>query len=248
MDTKIENLDLLRSYILKLTDQDIYELEQISLSSAQKSRVASWCDANNIEIPDLNNSSFWKNSINTKENSKSQIDFNSNNSSSLLSGVDIQKIAEFFPDIEKFSKNDNNLLGIFTKTELSYAESKSNTRETLAGIFAAKESIFKCNNIEKRNWSDIEIKYKSGKPIFEGYAISISHSGEYAVATAIKETQSLDQNAIISKLKEEINKNNLEKKSSKRFYENILMLGSLGGLFFIINFILNSLLKNNPFS
>ena len=58
MDTKIENLDLLRSYILKLTDQDIYELEQISLSSAQKSRVASWCDANNIEIPDLSNLSL----------------------------------------------------------------------------------------------------------------------------------------------------------------------------------------------
>ena len=79
MDTKIENLDLLRSYILKLTGQDIYELEEISLSSAQKSRVASWCDANNIETPDLNNSSFWKNSINTKESLKPQKEYNSDN-------------------------------------------------------------------------------------------------------------------------------------------------------------------------
>ena len=247
MDTKIKNLDLLRSYILKLADQDIYELEQISLSSAKKSRVASWCDANNIETPDLNNSSFWKNSIKTIENPKSQKEFNSNKFSSLLSGVDIQQIAEFFPDIKEFSKSDENLLGIFTKTELSYAESKSNTRETLAGMFAAKESIFKCDNIDKRNWSDIELKYKNGKPEYKGYTISISHSGEYAIATAIKENQSFDQNAIISKLKEEINRNNLDKKSSTRFYENILMLGSLGGLFFIINCILNYLSKYNPF-
>jgi phosphopantetheinyl transferase (holo-ACP synthase) len=243
MDTKIENLDLLRSYILKLADQDIYELEEISLSSAQKSRVASWCDANNIETPDLNNSSFWKNSINTKESLKSQKEYNSNNFSGLLSGVDIQKVSEFFPDLEKFSKNDKNLLGIFTKTELSYAESKSNTRETLAGIFAAKESIFKCSNIEKRNWSEIELKYKNGKPEYKGYTISISHSGEYAIATAIKEIQSFDQNTVISELKEEINRHNLDNKSSNKLYENILMLGSIGGLFFIITCILNYLSK-----
>ena len=138
MDTKNKKIDLLRNYILKLTDKDIFESEQISLSSAQKSRVASWCDANNIETPDLNNTSFWKSSINNKKNPKPQIEFNSNNFSGLSSGVDIQKITEFFPDIEDFSKNDKNLLGIFTKTELSYAESKSNTRETLAGIFCCQ--------------------------------------------------------------------------------------------------------------
>ena len=54
----IENIDLLRSYILKLTDNDIYELEEISLTSAQKSRIASWCEANGIEIPNLNNKNF----------------------------------------------------------------------------------------------------------------------------------------------------------------------------------------------
>ena len=237
MDSKAKNLDLLRSFILKLSYQDIYELESISLSSAQKARVAAWCDANNIETPDLNNSSFWKNSIDTKENSKSLNEINSNNALSLLSGVDIQKISEFFPDIEEFSKNDSNLLGIFTKTELSYAESKSSTRETLAGIFAAKEAIFKCNNIEKRNWSDIELKYNDGKPEYKGYTISISHSGEYAIAIAIKEVKSIELNDTIPEPNKEIGKNDLDKKSSIIFYENFIILGSLGGLFFIINYI-----------
>jgi phosphopantetheine--protein transferase-like protein len=244
MDTRIINLDLLRSYILKLTDQDIYELEEIMLTSAQKARVASWCDANNIETPDLNNNSFWKESINVKENPAPQKEFNSRNFSNLLSGVDIQKIAEFLPDIEKFSKNDKNLLSIFTKSEISYAESKSYTRETLAGIFAAKEAVFKCNNMQKRNWSDIELKYNNGKPEYKGYAISISHSGEYAIATAIKEIQPYDQKTIISELKDRINLNNFDKKLSKRFYEYIIILGSLGGLLFLINTILNYLVKS----
>lgn len=241
MDTKIKNLDLLRSYILKLTGEDIYELEQISFSSAQKSRVASWCEANNIETPDLNNTSFWKNSIKTKKSMESKKAFSSNKSSNLLSGIDIQKISELLPDAENFSKNNKNLLGIFTKTELSYAESKSNTRETLAGIFAAKESIFKCNNIEKRNWSEIELKYRNGKPEYKGYSISISHSDEYVIAIAIKDAQSHDQSSLISPLKEEINKYDNDKKLSKRFYENILILGSLGGLFSIINYLLENL-------
>jgi holo-[acyl-carrier protein] synthase len=159
----------------------------------------------------------------------------------LSSGIDIQKISEFLPDTENFSKNNKNLLGIFTNTELSYAESKSNTRETLAGIFAAKESIFKCNNIEKRNWSEIELKYKNGKPEYKGYSISISHSDEYVIAIAIKDAQSHDQSSLISPLKEEINKNDNDKKLSKRFYENILILGSLGGLFSIINYLLENL-------
>ena len=107
--------------------------------------------------------------------------------------------------------------------------------------FAAKESIFKCDNIEKKNWTDIELKYKNGKPEYKGYTISISHSGEYAIAFAIKEIKSFDQNAVISEITEDIDNNNSDKKLSKRFYENILMIGSLGGLLFLINYIFNYL-------
>ena len=237
MGSKTENLDLLRSYILKLTDQDIDVLEEISLSSGQKARVAAWCEEKGIETPDLSDNAFWKNSINSKRDDIPKKAIDSKHYGNLSLGVDIQEIAEFFPDIEIFAKSEEELLKIFTKNELSYAESKPDTRQTLAGIFAAKEAIFKCGEVQKRRWSDIELKYNGGKPEYSGYVISISHSGAYAIATAIKEMGVVGQITIESGLKNQDNVNNVKKNISKRLYEYILLLGSIGGLVFIVNFI-----------
>ena len=183
MDSKIQNIDLLRSFILKLTDSDIYAIEKLSLTSAQKSRIASWCEENNIEIPDLSNESFWKDGVNNNNNNKNlyiETDFENN----ILIGVDIQCISEFLKDKNSFSKLDEDLFGIFTKRELSYAESKEDPKETLTGIFAAKEAIYKSQRIEIRNWNEIEIKHEKGIPSFKNYSISISHSGNFAIAIA----------------------------------------------------------------
>ena len=103
-------------------------------------------------------------------------------------GCDIVKI-------KRFSKLDKKVLDkIFHKTEI-----KNQKPETLAGIFAAKESCKKVfNNL---SWLDIEIKKKrNGKPILilneskiavnkgeevASYDLSISHDGDSAIAVTV---------------------------------------------------------------
>jgi len=91
-------------------------------------------------------------------------------------------------EIKRFSKLNKNVLNRIFHTN----EMKNLKPESLAGIFAAKESVKKVFNDLK--WHDMEIKkVKSGKPELvihknkniESYDISISHDGEYAFATAV---------------------------------------------------------------
>lgn len=93
--------------------------------------------------------------------------------------------------IKRFSNlSSKSLNKIFHKSEL-----KNKKPESLAGIFAAKESCKKVFNELK--WHDIEIKkQKNGKPLLLlnlnknkqniiSHDISISHDGEYAIATVV---------------------------------------------------------------
>jgi len=90
-------------------------------------------------------------------------------------------------EIKRIKRLDKKALNkIFHKSELN------NKPESLAGIFAAKESVKKVFN--DLNWHDIEVKkLKNGKPdlilhkkiYMISYDISISHDGEYAVAVAV---------------------------------------------------------------
>ena len=90
-------------------------------------------------------------------------------------------------EIKRFSKLDSKTLDkIFHQTELQNMKA-----ETLAGIFAAKESCKKVFN--ELNWHDIEvIKKRNGKPELvlnndkvASYDVSISHDGDYAMAAVI---------------------------------------------------------------
>ncbi len=232
MDTRIENIDLLRSFILKLTDVDIYEVNSISLTSAQKSRIAAWCDENNIEVPDLSNNSFWQAGINSNIN---PYFFTSDKSkSNLLIGIDIQSVNEFLKDKTNFSKNDDDLLNIFTVREISYAESKDNPKETLTGIFAAKEAIYKAKNISIRNWNSIEIKYENDIPSFKNFSISISHSDNLAIAVAVIAKEDFNST-------QENHKENNHKQSS--FIRNfIYLVGTLGGIIYLISSLISYIL------
>ncbi|MCH8945982.1 MAG: holo-ACP synthase [Nanoarchaeota archaeon] len=96
-------------------------------------------------------------------------------------GCDIVEIKRF-KDINKKS-----LEKIFHKSEL-----KTLKPETLAGIFAAKESCKKIFN--DLTWHDIEIlKNKNGEPKLllnikkkiSSNDLSISHNGSYAIAVVV---------------------------------------------------------------
>lgn len=91
-------------------------------------------------------------------------------------------------EIKRFNKLDSKVLNkIFHRNEL-----KNLKAESLAGLFAAKESCKKVFN--DLNWHDIEIKKKrNGRPLLIlkknkdvlNYDLSISHDGGYAIATVV---------------------------------------------------------------
>ena len=96
------------------------------------------------------------------------------------------KIGCDIAQIKRFKKlNEQTLKKIFSPNEL-----KNIKPESLAGIFAAKES---CKKIfPKLNWLDIEVKkQKTGKPHLiipktnMKTDLSISHDGDYAIAFVI---------------------------------------------------------------
>jgi len=101
----------------------------------------------------------------------------------IKTGCDIVKISRF-NNIDK-----KTLEKIFHKSEIK--KSKMN-QETIAGIFAAKESCKKVFN--DLHWQDIEIRKKrNGKPLLVlgknkniiNYDLSISHDGDYAIANVV---------------------------------------------------------------
>lgn len=96
----------------------------------------------------------------------------------IKTGCDIVEIKRF-QDISQKMLNK-----IFHKSE------QKNSAQSLAGIFAAKESCKKVFN--ELNWLDIKIKKKrNGKPElvidkdFISCDLSISHDKAYAMATAV---------------------------------------------------------------
>lgn len=101
-------------------------------------------------------------------------------------GTDIIEISR----IEKATKSEHFVKRVFTPNEIEYAKTKSNKAQTYAGLFCAKESIVKAlgTGFRELKFHDIEILHDDlGKPYVKNFnmIISISHSNEYATATAI---------------------------------------------------------------
>ena len=67
--------------------------------------------------------------------------------------------------------------------KISFSISKTNPLETFAGIYAIKEAIFKSNKNEEIN--SIELDYSTDKPVYKNYILSVSHSNNYAIASAL---------------------------------------------------------------
>ena len=132
-------------------------------------------------------------------------------------------------DIDKFSSKSN-IRKIFTENEISHAESKVNTSESLAGIFAAKEAVIKAFgfNLYYILRKKIEIVYEKSKPIayINGQKsmadVSISHDGSYAIgvcSTNMHNIHIIDQEV----------KNILPKRKSDSHKGTYGRIGLLGG-------------------
>ena len=109
------------------------------------------------------------------------------------SGIDIIEVARIEKAIRRWGKDF--LSHVFTPEEIAYSKSHRHPNQHFAARFAAKEAVLKAFGDNSHvQWKDIQIRNdKFGRPLclyrdkkFKGkILISISHTENYAVASAI---------------------------------------------------------------
>lgn len=104
--------------------------------------------------------------------------------------IEIERVARVMRENPRFAAR------VFTRAELDYCNGKTSCYGHLAGRFAAKEAVAKAIG-RSFSWQDVELVNGGGKPEvrLHGEAleetrgcrimVSISHSRNYAAATAI---------------------------------------------------------------
>lgn len=122
----------------------------------------------------------------SKTHSRINVDLTSNSEKSMAVGVDIEDISSF-PDSNNYS-DDRFYTDNFSLNEIDYCKLKKNPKGSFAAIFSLKESIVKADNSLKRvPFNELDIKHDSkGKPIYDGFLLSNSHSNSNVVSVAIK--------------------------------------------------------------
>jgi holo-[acyl-carrier protein] synthase len=119
-----------------------------------------------------------------------------------------------FPRIEEMVKeHDKRFLDrVFTSAEQAYADANKNRIEKLAGRFAAKEAVLKLLGTGWRGkiaWTDIEIiNNPAGQPLvtvsgevkrlvdklgIKQISVSITHTANFAIASAVALTKDYEQ-------------------------------------------------------
>jgi phosphopantetheine--protein transferase-like protein len=185
------------AYLANLLSKPVTSDTVLRLSSAQRARFRGWLNSQGLgDGGALLSGEFTLNALltsapsapiplrNDRINSRPETDIFPK------LGVDIQSISELMKNIESGDlKANHEVLHLFTLREISYAQSRPNPLETLAGVFAAKEAIRKCRHgsaISPEEFRAIEVLPDAdGQPTAAGYQISISHSGDAAVAVAL---------------------------------------------------------------
>ena len=184
-------MEILREFLEALLNRKIQDNDGIRLSSAQTARVVMWAKKNDVTVDlaqireKFSLSELDLSSSNSYETRVQRSTFKSDHKLELIRlGNDIQLVTELFPDEE--SLDSLRLEEIFTKYEIAYARATNNPKVTLAGLFSLKESLVKAG-ASYGTYLDLEITHDhNGAPIFYGFLVSISHSGNYATSIALK--------------------------------------------------------------
>ncbi len=243
-------------FLSRLLDRRVDWRQGLKLTSGQKARYFAWCEENNVEYllgsgVDGESSAYQGASVGAITDSSPRHVGDLTVGSIAGVGVDIQQISELFPQDLSAPKADESLTSIFSLRELSYAESSPDIRQTLTGIFAAKEAIIKaCPDYVTRSLPDIEILQQSdGAPTHAGFLLSISHSGNYGMAIAAYLGPAAMQNPGQESLESadsrptDANKTpQVNKQSGSRLHRIllwakrlILILGTIGGIWVLVD-------------
>ena len=173
-------------FLSLLLGREVEWRQNLRLTSGQKARYFAWCQERNLDYQLGDNSDPLTSAPDTSRFPLNAIPNIGAGASIRGVGVDLQQVSELFPEAFGSPKTDPSLTKIFTLRELSYAEGSDDVRQTLAGIFAAKEAVFKAlGEPSNRNFHDVEIlPDENGAPSLDGFLLSVSHSGGFAVAIA----------------------------------------------------------------
>jgi phosphopantetheinyl transferase (holo-ACP synthase) len=191
------------NYLGQLLGRHVAPDDWVRLSSGQQARAGGWLAERGVGIPDLRNrlstifqpATLLNDAGTTNEPATTVAPRRLSLDAapgSLGVGIDIQRVDELLPASAIFDpKTSTEVTAIFTLREISYAQSRPAPLETLGGLFAAKEALRKCDAaLLALPLPEVEIlPDASGRPQFPGFALSISHSGGFAIAVALKGTQ-----------------------------------------------------------
>ncbi len=238
-------------YLSRLLGRDVDWRQSPKLTSGQKARYFAWCQANDLEFRLGRDGDEDPVSVPSSDYSLPSSATSDGGSSSAIYGVgvDIQQISELFPEPIASPKSDSSLAEIFSLRELSYAEGADDARQTLSGLFAAKEAIVKADpNGADGSLADIEVLPQSdGAPTHDGYLLSISHSGDFAVAFAAKlGTSSLTESSEIDETPESstepskskknpVSKSQATRRSRLWVLRLAAFIGWIGGIWLLID-------------
>ncbi len=108
-------------------------------------------------------------------------------------GIDLVEVARVQEFVD--SKNESQLLRVFTSVEIEYANNSKNKYQRYAGRFAVKEAFFKAFGFGNLN----EIEYTNHQILLYGETlqkwqdmdsplinVSVSHTDNYATAIVIR--------------------------------------------------------------
>ena len=186
------NTDQATEFLGRLLNKPLTPATRLRLSSAQRARFGAWLQQQGISIDsDRIAGEFSLDSIAHARQAEvpARTEPMSRSTREAGIGVDIQSITEFSTglNVDDF-KSDTEALRIFTLRELSYAQGRPHPAETLAGVFAAKEAVQKCIgsvDVAPDALRAIEVlPDESGRPTTPGFLLSVSHSGDFAIAVA----------------------------------------------------------------
>ena len=189
-------------YLTRLTGRPVSDGDWVYLSSSQRARMAGWLQEYGISHPELRNilsrrfqPAMLRKAGRNEDPSKALMQTGSKPVASVSNllhvGIDIQRVEELVStEISDDLKSSTEILSIFTLREISYAQSRAEPAETLTGLFAAKEALRKCDGmLLAMPLVNLEIlPDEQGRPLYPGFALSISHSGGFAIAVAAKLT------------------------------------------------------------
>jgi phosphopantetheine--protein transferase-like protein len=184
-------------YLGKLLNRPVAADTPLRLTSAQRARFNAWLQSSGLVVsnPELTGqftlAALLTGAPGVARPAAETTGTRSESASALSLGIDMQSISELTATIRNGDlKADPELVRLFTLQELSYAQARPKPHETLAGLFAAKEAMRKCRSepqLSAEEFRALEVLPDlSGRPTAAGYQISISHSGDYAVAVALR--------------------------------------------------------------